>query len=596
MPGTNRLLHFCFALSLVLWGGCKDDSKPRPGPKLPNNQQPSTNTIGSEPAAVVTNITTGTAGGELTLPLIGEPRTYNPLAASDRSSETITRLLFAGLTRFNWQTETPEPDLAHKWSVSADGKTWTWHLRKNLQWSDGQALTADDVVFTWNDIIYNPHFINPLADTFSIEGKKFAVSKIDKTTVQFVTPEPFAPFVAFVGTVPIIPRHAVRGYIRERRFTEFYRLGTLAFRLVGSGPYRLKEHMPGEGILLERNQLYHRSDESGNRLPYIDLVRFRAVPAADDLPHRFLTNGFALAEGIRFEDLQSLTAANKTNEHQILDLGPGSEPRIMWFNQNTNAPGVAPHKQAWFRDSRFRQAVNLAIDREAIIESVYDGKGGLPDGFLVAGSERWRVDSGGFPHDVARSMKLLEEIGFQKNDKGRRVDAKGNALSFTLKLARGSRTSSAVAETIRTQLETLGIHVTVAHVEFPALLHSLDTEFDYDAILMGFGGGVPDPQTARDILRSDGPMHYWHPRQSAPVTKWERQIDELFTRQRGELDFEKRKRTCAEISSILSRELPYLPLLIRHKHAVVRTKLGNLKPVAASPFPLTWNLEELFLQ
>ncbi|MGB0583406.1 MAG: ABC transporter substrate-binding protein, partial [Limisphaerales bacterium] len=297
---------------------------------------------------------------------------------------------------------------------------------------------------------------------------------------------------------------------------------------------------------------------------------------------------------IRIEDLPILNEATKTNDHQVLDLGPGAEPRLLWFNQNTNAPGVAPHKKAWFREVAFRRAISLAIDRESIMR---DGGGGWARGFIVAESPRWLADDTvAFPHKPAQAVNLLGQIGIKEVADGQLEDSRGNKVAFSLKLARGSATSTAVAEAIAQQLNSLGMQVTVEHVEFPALLHSIDTKSDYDAILMGFGGGLPDPHTAGDILRSDGPMHFWNPQQKNPATAWEKRIDDLFLRQRGELEFEQRKKTANEIRVILARELPFIPLFKRPQHAALRARLGNLKASATAPFPLTWNVEELFLQ
>ncbi|MEI9961924.1 MAG: ABC transporter substrate-binding protein [Limisphaerales bacterium] len=95
---------------------------------------------------------------------------------------------------FDWTTQTVEPGLAESWNVAPDNKTWTFKLRKGLLWSDGQPLTADDIVFTWNDVIYNLDIDNVTRDAFIIEGKKFTVTKIDDLTVQVVTPSIYAPF------------------------------------------------------------------------------------------------------------------------------------------------------------------------------------------------------------------------------------------------------------------------------------------------------------------------------------------------------------------------------------------------------------------
>src|SRR5690349_7625164 len=97
----------------------------------------------------------GKPGGRLVIAEPGDPKTFNPITASDLSSRDIYRLIFSSLITFNWPKQEVEPGLLESWSVADDKKTWTLNLRKGVRWSDGQPLTADDVVFTWNDVVYN---------------------------------------------------------------------------------------------------------------------------------------------------------------------------------------------------------------------------------------------------------------------------------------------------------------------------------------------------------------------------------------------------------------------------------------------------------
>jgi ABC-type transport system substrate-binding protein len=113
----------------------------------------------------------GVPGGRLIVSLYGDPKTFNPITANEQSSEEIYRHLFAGLLGFDWPSQWVTPGLAESWTNSPDGKTWTFKLRKNLRWSDGEPLTADDVVFTWNDVIYNRALTTSRATLFVIDGK-----------------------------------------------------------------------------------------------------------------------------------------------------------------------------------------------------------------------------------------------------------------------------------------------------------------------------------------------------------------------------------------------------------------------------------------
>jgi ABC-type transport system substrate-binding protein len=193
------------------------------GPKNSTGENPNATAARSdalppEPAAVAQDIVPGKPGGRLVIATISDPKTLNPTTANETSSTEVYRLLFAKLARFNWETQTAEPDLAYEWSVAEDGRTWTYKLRKNLFWSDGHPLTADDVVFTWNDVVFNPDIVNVTRDAFTIDGKELKVSKIDDLTVQVVTPTIFAPFVEFFGDVEILPKHALSAAVAEGRF------------------------------------------------------------------------------------------------------------------------------------------------------------------------------------------------------------------------------------------------------------------------------------------------------------------------------------------------------------------------------------------
>src|SRR5262249_18111587 len=155
----------------------------------------------------------GQFGGRLVLAAASSPRTFNPMFSVDGASDSIVRLLFGSLVNLNWQTQEPGPGLAESWSVEADPKTWTFKLRQGVQWSDGKPFTADDVIFTWNEIMYNPELNKLTYDLFRIDGKNFEVSKTDDFEVKVVTPEVFAPFLEFFGGVPILPRHALASSI-----------------------------------------------------------------------------------------------------------------------------------------------------------------------------------------------------------------------------------------------------------------------------------------------------------------------------------------------------------------------------------------------
>ena len=222
--------------------------------------------------------------------LYGEPKTFNPITGNEQSSQEIYRHFFAALLGFDCPSEQVSPGLAESWTNSPDGKTWTFKLRKNLRWSDGEPLTADDVVFTWNDVIYNPAIDNVMRDGLTVDGKKFTVTKVDDLTIQIVTPEIYAPFLETVGAlVPIMPKHVLARAVADKTFTSAYGVNWDPKNIVGSGPFRIKEYKPAQYILLERNPYFCEVDKKGQRLPYFDNVMYTVVPDFNAMSLRFLS-------------------------------------------------------------------------------------------------------------------------------------------------------------------------------------------------------------------------------------------------------------------------------------------------------------------
>ena len=223
----------------------------------------------------------GKVGGQLVLTTEGSPKTFNPVFAVDAGSESVTRLLFSPLVHFDMATQEPSPGLAESWSVEADQKTWTFKLRKGLRWSDGQPLTADDVLFTWNDILYNSEFSRFTPDTLlSVAGKPFTVSKVDDLTIRLVTPEVVAPLLQFVSGAPIVPKHILARELRAKNFLNAYSVNVNPRSIIGSGPYRILDSRAGKVILLERNPEYYAVDKNGVRLPYLDQIQMNVAPDA----------------------------------------------------------------------------------------------------------------------------------------------------------------------------------------------------------------------------------------------------------------------------------------------------------------------------
>ncbi|NJL47172.1 MAG: hypothetical protein HC929_06290 [Leptolyngbyaceae cyanobacterium SM2_5_2] len=212
----------------------------------------------------------------LVLSTLSDPKTFNPIL--NQESPSIFGFTFEGLTGTDGLTGETIPALAESWDISEDGKTLVFMLREGLQWSDGEPLTADDVIFTY-DVLFNPDIPTNSRDGFRIgtQGLLPQVSKLDERRVQFLLPEPFAPMLRNTS-LEIIPQHILRSAVDTKGadgsplFLSTWGTDTPPANIIGNGPYQLGQYTPGERVIFKRNPHYWRKDAEGNSQPYIEQV------------------------------------------------------------------------------------------------------------------------------------------------------------------------------------------------------------------------------------------------------------------------------------------------------------------------------------
>lgn len=545
----------------------------------------------------------GQAGGRLTLATSGAPQTFNPVLAADGASDALTRLLFASLVSVDLITQEPGPALAESWSVAPDQKVWTFRLRPGLRWSDGQLLTATDVAFTWNEVMYNPDMNRFTYDLFRVNGQSFSVTNLDELTVRVVTPEVFAPFLEFFGTVPVLPEHALAPAVRQRRFLSAYTLQTRPEKVVGAGPFRVKECQPGNFIRLERNPEFWVADTAGRRLPYVEELTLLMTSGGGAAAALFLKGKADVFEQSRPEDYAQFQTAAEGGKFRLIELGAGTERDFLWFNQNTgvNAAGrplVNPVKLGWFRNKKFRQAVSCALDRDRMVREIYGGRARPIHTFISTENVRWNNPAVPlFAHDPGRARTLLAEAGLEdRNGDGTLEDAGGTPVRITLHSNSGNPTRGRCAARIAEDLRQLGIQVDLQFVSFQALVEKINGTFEYEGILMGVGGGASDPASQANVLKSSEPLHQWFPNQKTPSSEWEARMDTLMDAQMRTLDHAQRKKLFDEVQAILAEELPMIYTVAPFHFAAVRNDLANLRPSVLTPYRVTWNVEELYFK
>ena len=547
----------------------------------------------------------GKQGGALTVATISEPLTFNLAIATDASSSGVLSYLFEGLTETSWLTDEVEPMLAESWERSDDGLTWTFRLRRDVTWHDGQPFTAHDVDFTFNRIIYNydipassrPAFHFRFIDEESGEWNEspMTVTALDDYTVRCVLPGPFAPFLRSMGTA-IYPKHVLESHVDDGSFAATWDINTDPSEIVGTGPFTIELYVPGERVVMRRNPDYWLKDDAGNDLPYLDEIVHVIVPDLETELSIFLAGGSDV-HGVLGEELAGLEPLQEEGNFTIHRRGPAFGTTFLVFNMNpgsspeTGEPYVAPEKLEWFQNRQFRQAVAHSIDKDTIINDVYHGVG-YPQWSSIspAAGDFHNPNVRKYEYDLDKASEMLDAIGWKDTDgDGIREDGAGNPIQISLATNTGNSVRGRVGTLLQQGMEEIGIGVDYELIEFGDLVSQLTQSYDWEAIVIGFTGGS-DPYSGINFWHSGEALHLWYPNQPEPATEWEAEIDELYIEGSRELDRVKRVEYYLRAQEIAAENVPVIYTTLSERLAAVRNVFGNMTPTLYA----LWDIRYLY--
>src|SRR6266571_2598035 len=239
--------------------------------------------------------------------------------------------------------------------------------------------------------------------------------------------------------------------------------------------------------------------------------------------------------------------------------GPGFEYNFLFFNLSDpteKTPAEIVQRQKWFREAKFRQAVSAAIDREAIVRLVYQGRGAPLWGLVTPGNRRWQDEK--LPHpprSLDRARTLLKEAGFSWSNgpvgETALFDSDGKPVEFSILTSSSNADRAKMAALIQDDLKQLGMRVQVVPLEFRSLLDRVTQTKDYDACVMGIASFDADPNSDINVWLSSGGTHLWNPSQAHSATPWEAEIDRLINEQMYARTFEQRKKLYDRAQEIL---------------------------------------------
>jgi peptide/nickel transport system substrate-binding protein len=389
---------------------------------------------GGHPAA------TETHGGSLRLALVGRPATVDPLRVSDASGVALDSLIYDGLVRVAPNLE-PKPDLARSWKVSGDGQTYTFHLDPRARWQDGQRVTAADVAFSL------AAYRAP-ADGSALEQLLTLVRRIvvhGPSTVAIELRRPYAPFLAQIASLPILPRHLLEQAGYGPRLLAQPALTTQA---VGSGPFRLVR-LTASGALLKANRRYFLGR------PRLDELHISFQPSAT-AALLLVRHGKADYAPVPDLDAKAVSTWPGVRERHAVALQFAS---LVW---NVDLPP--------FSSPALRRAMYFAIDRTQIISAALGGEGSLSDGPVPPSCWAYDPKLGHRPFDPAKALSLLRALGWRRVH-GILRDAKGTPLRLTILTAGGVPARTVALGLVVRDLTAIGVLVTVRDESFARFLN-----------------------------------------------------------------------------------------------------------------------------
>lgn len=473
-------------------------------------------------------------GGQYTEGVVGAPEHLNPLYSPTNDVDAdLVRLIYSGLFR-NQPDGTLDVDLAESFEISNDGKVITVKVRENLFWHDGEPLTVDDAMFTF-EALKNPEWKSPLFPVF--HGA--SVERVDERTVRFTLSEPFAPFLRTL-TVGILPAH-VWGDVPPAGAA----LAEFNQKPVGSGPFRVKSFVRDRlgqvhSYTLERNVRYHL------RPPFLDRLMFNFYPDASALGQAVVSRQ---VDGAAFlpHDLRERLGARRDLQSTPLRL---PQETAVFFNLKKNEA---------LQNLEVRRALAAAMDRERILREAQNGEGEIVSSPVLPGLFPGLEIPPAVAYDPASAISILEGDGWNlsegsttrekltKDKKGKVIAT--STLAFTLVTIDRSE-NAAAAKIIEENWRAVGANVTLSIVEAGRIQRDIIRPRQYDALLYG------------EVLGADpDPYPFWHSSQGGErglnlSSYANRTADELLEAARKLTDPAKRAEKYNEFQKLVAGDVP----------------------------------------
>ncbi len=484
-------------------------------------------------------------GGTLTAAIYDDPQDLNPLIITNGAASAVTSLIYNGLAHYDDKMRLV-PELAEGWEISPDGMSWTVHLRSGVKFSDGSRLTADDVAASlkWATDPKNRGVQAGQADYVK------SVQIPDARTIRLV----FAsanPSAESILTVSIVPARKLRAGDSA---------ADLARNALGTGPFRLREHEPGQ-LVFDANPMYLQGR------PYLDRIVLKVFPDQKSAWVALMQGEIELVTDIDYEDCSVVENDSRFTVADYLDFFCYA----VFFNL----------KDPLLSQTPIRRAISAGIDRGDLVNKVLLGAGTPSTGPFRPSTWAYDPDPTLQAFDPARARRILADLGWKDSNGDWILDKDGKPLRFTMVITEGDRTSEDTAKRLQWQLLQVGIQMNVDPQTMEVAMQDTIPKGKFQAILLPANAGIdPDGVATR----------FWH---SSSIGRLNissysnAAVDRLIDQGKTTLDLNRRAVSYHEIHRIISTDVPAAFLFFKKRYVAMTSRLRGVTDSHAGFFDST---------
>ena len=566
-----------FALLTVLGCGDKTDVKVA---AVPSKQ------------AVAQDSDKPVTGDWLIIHSLSDPELLNPLTSNDAASSEVLSYLFESLLNRNPKTLELKPWIAvARPEISQDKLTYTFKIRRDVRFQDGQPLTGEDVLFSVKAIkcpFVNAPFLrvyfNSLIDA----------ELVDPYTIRFVTKEPYFLNESVLGGITVMPRHyydpenllqqvTVRQLSGdpEKLPAQVKKFGDQFNRNfnrnpLGSGPYKFGAWKTGREIELLRDTKYWGDGKEGIDQPHLDQLIFRVVNNMDAALTQLKSGGLDFMESL--QPVQVVRGTDSERFKRNFKKYEYYAPAYTYIGWNNDHP--------IFRDKRVRQAMTYLTNRKQIVKSVLFGLGEVVDSTIYFFRPEYDKDLVSYPFDPQKALALLHEAGWKDTDGDgildKVIDGKTVPFSFEIKVNSGNAVRKSIALVLADELKKHGIDARVRELDWTIFLNDVKNH-QFDAIILGWQMQTTEPDM----------YQIWHSSQavnggSNAISFKNARVDQILELYRREFDPKKRIQLYKEFQEILNDEQPYTFLYIPKQVSAVQRRFQGIEVFPDGLRPIDW--------